>query len=507
MASQRDFAAGAVIEALVNEQLVDERALVSLLGSQGHDISLPDLEQRLVGQGLVSDHRLLLIKAAASGYLAAEGQLTGRPLLTKRVASSFGAVVLDDPVPTVAFVEPNSENLTAAAEALQTDQFTVKVVTVAQFHALLRSTYDDEHIVVHPPLRDLQQALAQCIAHKGTDLHLQVGRPPMLRVNGSLAPLPFAALDASWLHDQLRQMLTDQEWAHLETHRSEDLAYQYGDDRFRVNVAHDAAGLTVAARLLSASIPTMDEIGLPAAVRGFTELERGLVLVTGPTGSGKSTTLASLLDHITLNQSRHVITLEDPIEYQLHCGGRSVVNQRELARDFLEFPEALRDALRQDPDVILVGEMRDPETARTAVTAAETGHLVFSTLHTMDAMSTVTRLVSMYPEGEQDHAREKLAYILKGVVSQTLIPRAATSGRVAAMEIMLSNAAIANNLRQPNGVAHLRSTMQTSRREGMQTMEMSLAALVLRGLVRHEEAEFRARDKDEFARYLTVMDE
>jgi twitching motility protein PilT len=230
------------------------------------------------------------------------------------------------------------------------------------------------------------------------------------------------------------------------------------------------------------------------------------VLVTGPTGSGKSTTLAALLDHIARKQGRHLITLEDPIEYVFNAGPTSVVNQREHGASFTSFPDALRQALRQDPDVVLVGEMRDAATAQTAVTAAETGHLVFSTLHTYDAQSTVARLVSMYPEGEQDHAREKLAYILRGVVSQTLVPRANTTGRVAAMEIMTSTPAIANNLRNPQGIVHLRSTIQTSRKEGMQTMEMALADLVVRGVVSQEEAEFRARDIEEFRRYLTKMD-
>jgi twitching motility protein PilT len=226
------------------------------------------------------------------------------------------------------------------------------------------------------------------------------------------------------------------------------------------------------------------------------------VLVTGPTGSGKSTLLASLLAHMSLHQGRHMITLEDPIEYHLEEGPNSVVNQRELGEHFTDFASAIRQGLRCDPDVIFVGEMRDRETAQTAVVAAETGHLVFSTLHTYDAQSTVARLVSMYPPEEQDHAREKIAYILRGVVSQTLLPRANHPGRIAAQEIMLDNPAITNNLRAPGGIMRLRDTIQTSRREGMQTMEMALAALVRQGLVTEAEALFRAKNPTEFKRYL-----
>lgn len=503
-----EFGSSAVLDALVREQVMDEGAVVRLLGPDGRSISLPELEQRLVAHGVLSEHRLALAKGAASGYPVVVEGTTGLPVLTERVARSCGAVVLDEPAAAVGFVEPNSSNVTMVQEALQGRPFAVKVMTLAHFQDLLRGTYAGEPAgAALRELPDMATALTECIRRRGTDLHIQVGRPPVLRLSGRLEPLEYRPVDAEWLHREVRSMMSTHEWNSLEQTRSHDFAYQYGTDRFRVNVAHDSAGLTVAARLLASTIPSMDDLGLPPAVRAFTELERGLVLVTGPTGSGKSTTLASVLDHIARNQSRHVITLEDPIEYVLTAGRSSVVNQRELSRDFLEFPEALRDALRQDPDVILVGEMRDPETARTAVTAAETGHLVFSTLHTMDAMSSVARLVSMYPEGEQDHAREKLAYILKGVVSQTLVPRSTTAGRVAAMEIMLSSAAITNNLRQPNGLTHLRSTMQTSRREGMQTMEMSLATLVLRGLVRVEEAEFRARDREELHRYLAAMDD
>jgi twitching motility protein PilT len=269
-----------------------------------------------------------------------------------------------------------------------------------------------------------------------------------------------------------------------------------------VNLGLDRRGPKLVARLLPSKLLSMDDLGLPAAVRRFTELERGLVLVTGQTGSGKTTLLAALLAEIARNQARHLITLEDPIEYILAEGPNAVVSQRELGVSFLNFEDALRQALRQDPDVLLIGEIRDAATAEVAVEAADTGHLVFATLHTSDAQSTVSRLVSMFEPAEQDQARIKIAYLLKGIVSQMLVPRAASAGRVAAMEILIGTPSVANNLRRPEGITQLRSTLSTSRKEGMQTMEMALADLVRSGTIRQEEGEVRSRDLDAFYQYL-----
>lgn len=502
-----EFGTQLLIDQLIQDGVVDESRLIQLLGPQRLSVTMPDLETRLVDQLILSDSRLALTKSMVSGYpLAPEGAKANK-VLPERVVRSTGAVVLDTPEPTVAFVEPNSQNVDVVSEALRTRDFSIVVITVNQFKVYLREAYRQERLEQVRELDRIYTVFDECTKRRGTDIHVQVGRPPFVRINGTLTPMPYGKVESSWLEREVMQLAGPQGMAIVERESSYDFAFSYGPSRFRINVGKDSHGLTVSARLLAESIPSMDDLALPSAVRNFTELERGLVLVTGPTGSGKSTTLASLLGHISQNQSRHLITLEDPIEYILQAGPNSMVNQREIGQSFNGFPEALRQALRQDPDVILVGEMRDTETARTAVTAAETGHLVFSTLHTYDAQSTVARLVSMYPEGEQDHAREKLAYILKGVVSQTLIPRATSSGRVAAMEIMVSNPAIQNNLRNANGLTHLRSTIQTSRREGMQTMEMALAALVLRGMISQEEAEFRARDNEEFRRYLTRMED
>lgn len=497
-----EFSAPHLIDAIIAQGFVAERELAQLLGSEQRAIPLPLLETRLVDAGVVSDQRLGLVKGALTGYPVLEDQTGVRSLLPESVARATGALVLDLPEAAVAFVEPNAANLALVREALRNTEFTIWVLTTKRFQELLREAYKHERTVRHPALTSFTEALAECAARRATDLHLSVGQPPMLRVNGTLTVAPFAPLDRTWFESQLSDFLEPAQLAELRAVHTLDFAYSYGQHRFRINMGRDAHGPTISARLLANQIPTMEELALPAVVRNFTELERGLVLVTGPTGSGKSTTLAALLEHIAQHRSAHLISLEDPIEYQLSAGPASVVKQRELGRDFTSFPAALRQALRQDPDVILVGEMRDFETAKTAIEAAETGHLVFSTLHTTNAMSTITRLVSMFPGGEQDHARETLANVLMGVVSQTLLPRATATGRVAAMEIMIATPAVTNNLRNPSGMSHLRSTLQTSRKDGMQTMEMALASLVLRGLVRQDEAEWKAREKDEFRRYL-----
>jgi twitching motility protein PilT len=246
----------------------------------------------------------------------------------------------------------------------------------------------------------------------------------------------------------------------------------------------------------------MDELALPHSVQNFINLDRGLVLVTGATGSGKSTTLAALLAQICTSQKRHLITLEDPIEFILPQGS-SVVHQRELGTSFSSFPEGLRQALRQDPDVVLVGEMRDLSTIRTAITAAETGHLVFGTLHTFDAASTVSRLVAMYPSEEQDQIRSTLSYTLKGIVSQTLLRSISGKGRVAAFEVMVTNFGIANNLRKIDGAVHLRGAIETGSRDGMQTMDMALADLVRRRLITEEEALEKVVDAADFKRRMS----
>lgn len=494
-----------LLQELLKDGVVSEPELVRLLGVERHDIPLPELEVRLIGNGVLSERKLLAFKGQVAGLpLADDPEVKPVPQLPEAVSRAAGAIALSSPAGAVAFVEPNERNLETVAQSI-----TVRVqpwlMTAGQFKYWFQRLYQNSKETRLPEAPSLVALFDEAIRGRATDIHLQAATPPRLRVDGELVSLPFAPLDRPWLAKEIRHLFGSDAVDSVQRDTSWDCAWEHGTARFRINLGIDSKGPTLSGRVLASSIPSMDDLGLPTAVREFTNLERGLVLVTGPTGSGKSTTLAALLDHIAKNQRRHLITLEDPIEYVLHPGKDAMVNQRELGRDFRSFPAALRQALRQDPDVLLVGEIRDPETASTAITAAETGHLVFGTLHTFDAQSTVTRLVSMHPDGEQDHVREKLAYLIKGVVSQTLLPRSGRPGRVAAMEIMLSTPAIINNLRNAGGISALRSTMQTSRKEGMQTMEMALAALVMRGMVSQEEAESRVRAHEEFHRYLNTI--
>lgn len=498
----REVTAEQLIAVLLEQEVVTEQQLVSILGPARHNATLPELERRMVERGAISDTRLLTIKSMLSGYQALPEEAKLVKAFPEEVARAAGALAVDTASRAVAFVEPIPENLRLVRNALGDGlDFDIWVCTINQFKEMLRTLYRGETHERRPTLGSLADILDECVKRKASDIHLKVGAPPMLRIDGKLVSTNYRALDATWMETALRSVFEDR-FDELGDRYDLDMAYQFGPARFRLNAGKDDSGFTLAARLLSSRVPTMDDLNLPTAVRRFADLERGLVLVTGPTGSGKSTLLASILDHVARNQQRHIITLEDPIEYVLTAGPNAIVNQRELGESFHGFATGLRQALRQDPDVILVGEMRDAETVRTAVEAAETGHLVCGTMHTYSAPSTIARLLSFYPEGEQATAREKVAYILKGVVSQTLLPRANQTGRIAAMEIMVGTPAIANNLRSPNGMSQMRSSLQTGRRDGMQTMEMSLADLVRRNLVSEEEAEFRAQEVEEFRRYL-----
>ena len=508
MNTMRDASAKLLLNELIKQKLITPNSINELLGLSRNSVNLSELEDILLLKAVLTNRSLKEIKSTIFSAPSIEDSIGGLPILTEVTARTYGAVVLDLEVPSVAFVEPTPETLEIISTILDNKKFASYVLSSLQFKNLIASTYKKSPILStlsNPETPSIYIVLDECIAKAATDIHIQVASSPAIRVNGSLVPLPYAPVDSTWITREIASIAPPLALEKVGKDFSYDFAYTYGQYRFRINLGSDRRGLTLTARILSPTVPSMEELGLPSAVREFTNLERGLVLITGPTGSGKSTTLAALLEHIAQTQSRHIITLEDPIEYLLSPGATSIVNQREAGSSFNDFSTALRQSLRQDPDVILVGEMRDAETAKTAVTAAETGHLVFSTLHTYDVQSTVARLVSMYSEGEQEQARDKLSYILKGVVSQTLVPRASKKGRIAALEIMTSTPAIANNLRNPAGTSQLRSTIQTSRKEGMQTMEMDLASLVLQGAISQEEAEFRCRDKAEFLRYLSNL--
>ncbi len=332
---------------------------------------------------------------------------------------------------------------------------------------------------------------------EASDLHLTPGSPPVVRLRGRLERLDDCAkLTPDAVRDLVYRILSTEQQKILETKRSVDLAYSLpGVARFRANVFFQRATLGAAFRMIPTAIKSLEELGLPAHLATFAEQPRGLVLVTGPTGSGKSTTLATLIDQINRTRYEHILTIEDPIEF-LHWHRNCIVNQREVGPDTPTFADALRAALRQDPDIVLVGEMRDLETIATALTAAETGHLVFATLHTQSAPQTIDRIIDVFPAEQQDQVRIQLAGTLQGIVTQTLVPTADGRGRIAALEILIPDGAVRNLIRQGK-VEQIYSVIQTGTARGMQTMEQALADLVIRKVITREVALSRSSRPDQ----------
>ena len=340
---------------------------------------------------------------------------------------------------------------------------------------------------------NLDEILMQSVKVRASDIHLTTGRPPSYRIDGVLAPIEGERLTPQMLEDILMPLMDVRHREELQNNGQTDFAYAIsGVGRFRVNVFKQRGTLASVMRSLPFNIPEPEELGIPAEVVEMTSRKRGLILVTGPTGSGKSTTLASLIHVINRNYPYHIITLEDPIEY-LHRHDKSVVNQREIGSDSTNYAQALRAALREDPDVILVGEMRDLETISTAITAAETGHLVFSTLHTIGADKTIDRIIDVFPPNQQQQIRIQLASVLECVVSQQLLKKADGSGRVAALEILFANNAVRNLIRESK-TYQISSVMQTSKRAGMQTMDDALYDLYMRKLIDADNAVTYAQD-------------
>lgn len=347
----------------------------------------------------------------------------------------------------------------------------------------------------------IEVLLEECVKRKASDLHIQVGLPPMLRIDGKLAPisgtdvlndeaiesLVFAIMD----EDQKQVLLKDKEF---------DFSFAFGDmGRFRVNAFHERGNLAAALRLITNNMQTIEQLGLPEIVNKFADYPRGLVLVTGPTGSGKSTTLAAMIDKINHERAEHIITIEDPIEFT-HQSKKSVIVQREVHYDTYGFNVALRSALREDPDVVLIGEMRDLETIASAITIAETGHLVFATLHTNSAAQSVDRMIDVFPPHQQPQIRSQLANILAAIVSQRLIPTIG-GGRIAAAEILVATSAVRNIIRE--GKSHqLEAVIQTGAEYGMQSMDKTLADLIHQGTITYDEAKNVAVDLEELDRMM-----
>jgi len=355
---------------------------------------------------------------------------------------------------------------------------------------------------MHEQLTSIDGLLEQMVALGASDLHVTVGSAPAFRVRGQIVRADgFDVFTADDTRALLYRILSSEQQKHFELNRQLDFAYSMpGLARFRVNVYFQREAVGAAFRLIPQEIKSLEELSLPHILHQLAEYPRGLVLVTGPTGSGKSTTLAAVIDEINRNRSEHILTVEDPIEF-VHRHKRCIVNQREIGPDAMSFGLALKAALRQDPDVILVGEMRDLETISTALTAAETGHLVFGTLHTQSAPSTIDRIIDVFPPEQQEQVRIMLAGSLQAVVTQTLLPTADGNGRIAALEILFPDDAVRNLIRQAK-IEQVYSVMQTNTARGMQTMEQALADLAIRRVVDLEQALSRSSRPDQLVGIL-----
>ncbi|HOX27621.1 MAG TPA: type IV pilus twitching motility protein PilT [bacterium] len=349
----------------------------------------------------------------------------------------------------------------------------------------------------------ITELLDVMLKHDASDLHIKVGNHPMLRIDGKInfmSQLP--RLTPQNVDELISSMIDETHMSQFQKDWETDFAYEYEDRaRFRVNVFHQRGTRAAVLRVIPTRIRSIEELNLPPVVVSFCDRPRGLILVTGPTGSGKSTTLASMVDYVNASREEHIITIEDPIEF-VHKNKKSLVNQRQVGTDTESFSAALKSALRQDPDVVLIGEMRDLETISTAITTAETGHLVLATLHTTGAAQTVDRIIDVFPPEQQQQIRMQMSSNLEGIISQTLVPRAAGKGRVAAFEILVPTNAMRNIIR--DGKTHqIPAAIQTGKNIGMISLEQYLADLVKKNIVNKEEAYAKAMDRDQLTELIT----
>ena len=343
---------------------------------------------------------------------------------------------------------------------------------------------------------DIAELLAFSVKHKASDLHLSAGLPPMIRVDGDIRRINVPSLDHTTVHALVYDIMNDKQRKDFEEFLETDFSFEIqGLARFRVNAYNQNRGAAGVFRTIPTKVLTLEELGCTPVFKELVEVPRGLILVTGPTGSGKSTTLAALVDYLNDSLYAHILTIEDPIEF-VHISKKCLINQREVHRDTLGFSEALRSALREDPDIILVGELRDLETIRLALTAAETGHLVFGTLHTSSAAKTIDRIIDVFPAGEKSMVRSMLSESLRAVIAQTLLKRIG-GGRIAAWEIMVGTPAIRNLIREDK-VAQMYSAVQTGQAHGMQTLDQHLQELVKHGQISRIDARSKAQNRDLF---------
>ena len=343
---------------------------------------------------------------------------------------------------------------------------------------------------------NLDDLLTFAVKNKASDLHISAGLPPMIRVDGDIRRINLPPLEHKEVHGLVYDVMSDKQRKDYDEFMETDFSFEIPNlARFRVNAFNQDRGAGAVFRVIPSEILSLEDLGAPNTFREIIDVPRGLVLVTGPTGSGKSTTLAALIDHINNNVYGHILTIEDPIEF-VHDSKKCLLNQREVHRDTLGFNEALRSALREDPDIILVGELRDLETIRLAMTAAETGHLVFATVHTSSAPKTVDRIIDVFPAGEKNLVRSMLSESLRAVISQTLLKKRG-GGRIAGWEIMVGVPAIRNLIREDK-IAQMYSSIQTGQAHGMQTLDQHLTQLVQRGLITREDAAGKAQNKSLF---------
>ncbi len=481
------------------------------------------LPTHLRRNGLVAEKDLTAAIAGALGLSFFD--LTTTPVhpeaataLPAAVAGAYQALGVDfeDGRLVVAFAEPSDDDALDAVRAAVTTEIEVAVADRSELGEAIMAVYGEEAVPavladgraasIDKPadMEDLHvnQLLERVLTAKGSDLHLTAGSHPVIRVNGDLRSLPdFPVLNGSMIRQMVYAILPQKARERFEDDLELDTSYTVpGLSRFRVNVFLQRNSVGVVMRVVPFEIVPFDDLGLPDSVRTFADLPRGLVLVTGPTGSGKSTTLASLVDIINRDRPVHIMTVEDPIEF-LHQHKQAVVNQREVGEDTHGFADALKHVLRQDPDVILVGEMRDLETISTALTAAETGHLVFATLHTQDAPQSIDRVIDVFPAHQQQQIRVQLAASLQGIVTQQLLPTADGNGRVAAAEVLMATPAIRNLIREAK-VHQIYSMIQAGGKHGMVTMDQSLAWLVRTGYISMETALERCSNEDDVRRLV-----
>ena len=516
-------------EFLVERKVLSRDVLEHMLEREGNE-GVP-LSKLLINEGLVGEKDLVAAVAHQVGIRFVDlAQTPVHPTVDRLVPADIArrylaiAVELDGADLVVAMVDPSSREALAALEAATGWPIKPAIAVRTELRRLVAAMYGEPEEGEAPisalsvpdqpgfagmPVQEdhveelhVNDLLQRVVDLGGSDLHMTVGIHPSVRVHGEIKPLTeFDKLNGSEIRRMVYAILTQKQREKFEGELELDTSHSMpGVGRFRVNVFLQRDSVGAVMRTIPYDIVPLDTLGLPASVRQFAELPRGLVLVTGPTGSGKSTSLASLVDIINQTKALHIITVEDPIEF-IHSHKNCVVNQREVGEDTHSFAKALKHVLRQDPDVILVGEMRDLETISTALTAAETGHLVFATLHTQDAPQSIDRIIDVFPAHQQQQVRVQLASALQGIVTQQLLPIRAGRGRHVAAEVLVATPAIRNLIRE--GKTHqIYSAMQAGGKYGMQTMDQSLASLVMRGVISMETAVERCANEEDLRRLI-----